>query len=232
MPSPFTPSAFTFIVLALGAALRLWLIHLHPQVQGDAVLYGDIATNWLTHGIYGHSVGHPSGPNTIQATLIRLPGYPAFLAVCFALFGVANYRAVVYLQAIIDLGTCLLVAGLAARICGARAGRAALLLAALCPFTAVYAAFPLTETLSIFCIALGFRALPEVLEGPPSHQFRPWFGLLVFSWCYAALLRPDGALLAVALCGAIVLYGRNSLGLAQALRLAALATLISLIPFV
>ena len=115
MPSPFSPSAFTFVVLALGAALRLWLIHLHPQVQGDAVLYGDIATNWLTHGIYGHSVGHPSGPNTIQATLIRLPGYPAFLAVCFALFGVANYRAVVYLQAIIDLGTCLLVAGLAVK---------------------------------------------------------------------------------------------------------------------
>ena len=160
------PSLFTLVVLAAGAALRLWFIHVHPQVQGDSLLYGDIAANWLTHGVYGHSVGHASGLTTIEPTLVRLPGYPAFLALCFAAFGVANYRAVVYLQALIDLGTCLLIAGLAAKVCGQRAGRIALVLAALCPFTANYVAFPLTETLSIFCVALGFRALAEVLEGP------------------------------------------------------------------
>ena len=35
----------------------------------------------------------------------------------------------------------------------------ALYLAALCPFTANYVAAPLSETLSIFCIALGCAAL-------------------------------------------------------------------------
>src|SRR5271155_3469914 len=104
---------FTLAVLAPGAALRLWSIHAHPQIQGDSLLYGDIASNWLTHGIYGHSVGHPSGPPTIEPTLVRLPCYPAFLALCFALFGVANYQAVLYLQALIDLVTCLFIAGLA-----------------------------------------------------------------------------------------------------------------------
>ena len=91
---------FPLVVLAAGAALRLWTIHAHPQIQGDSLIYGDIATNWLTHGIYGHSVGHASGPTTIEPTLVRLPGYPAFLALCFAVFGVANYHAVLYLQAI------------------------------------------------------------------------------------------------------------------------------------
>ena len=224
---------FPLVVLAAGAALRLWTIHAHPQIQGDSLIYGDIATNWLTHGIYGHTVGHASGPNTIEPTLVRLPGYPAFLALCFAVFGVANYHAVLYLQAIIDLGTCLLVAGLAAKICGLRAGRWALLLAALCPFTANYAASPLTETLSIFCVALGFRALPEVLEGPR----RGWTGLLifssfVFSWSYAALLRPDGALLAVVLWISLIVYGHHSLGWVSALRFAMLAALLSLLPFV
>jgi 4-amino-4-deoxy-L-arabinose transferase-like glycosyltransferase len=218
---------FTMLVLAAGAGLRIWTIHAHPQVQGDSLVYGDIATNWLTHGIYGHSVGHPSGLTTVEPTLVRLPGYPAFLALCFAIFGMANYRAVVYLQAIIDLGTCLLVASLAAKICGRRAGQAALLLAALCPFTVNYVATPLTETLSIFCVALGFRALAEILDGP-----RPlWIALLVFSWSYAALLRPDGALLAVVLWIALVVYGRHSLGLAPALRLAVAAGLLSLLPF-
>lgn len=218
---------FTLLVLAAGAGLRLWTIHAYPQVQGDSLLYGDISTNWLTHGIYGHSVGHPSGVTTVEPTLVRLPGYPAFLALCFAIFGMANYRAVVYLQAIIDLGTCLLVASLAAKICGRRAGQVALLLAALCPFTAEYVAAPLTETLSIFCVALGFRALAEILDGPRLF----WIVLLVFSWSYAALLRPDGALLAIVLWIALIIYGRHSLGFAPALRLALIAGLLSLLPF-
>ncbi len=218
---------FPLVVLAAGAVLRLWAIHAHPQIQGDSLVYGDIATNWLTHGIYGHTVGHASGPSTIEPTLVRLPGYPAFLALGFALFGVANYHAVLYLQAIIDLGTCLLIAGLAAKICGQRAGRVALLLAALCPFTALYAAAPLTETLSIFCVALGFRALAGVLEEPRLV----WTALLVFSWSYAALLRPDGALLAVVLWIALIVYGRRSLGWVAALRLAMLGTLLALLPF-
>ena len=107
------PSLFTLVVLAFGAALRLWFIHLHPMVQGDSLLYGDIAANWINHGIYGHSVGHDSGLTTVEPTLVRLPGYPAFLAFIFALFGTANYRAVVYVQALVDLGACLLIAHLA-----------------------------------------------------------------------------------------------------------------------
>jgi len=224
---------FTLLALAGGAALRVWVIRAHPQIQGDSLVYGDIAANWLTHGVYGHTVGHATGLTTIEPTLVRLPGYPAFLALCFAVFGIANYAAVMYLQAIIDLGTCLLIAGMAAKVCrqpgcGRRVGRIALLLAALCPFTANYVAAPLTETLSIFCVALGFRALAEVSQTPRLL----WTALLIFSWSYAALLRPDGALLAVVLWVALIVYGRQSRGLASSLRLAVIAGLLSLLPFV
>src|SRR6202789_3552475 len=113
---------FPLIVRAAGAALRLWGIHSASQLQGEWLVYGDVAPNWLTHGVYGHTVGHASGPSTIEPTLVRLPGYPAFLALCFAVFGIANYHAVLYLQALIDLATCLLIAGLAAKVCGPAAG--------------------------------------------------------------------------------------------------------------
>jgi 4-amino-4-deoxy-L-arabinose transferase-like glycosyltransferase len=222
------PSFFTLVVLAAGAALRLWFIHAHPMVQGDSLLYGDIAANWLHHGIYGHSVGHESGITTVEPTLVRLPGYPAFLAAIFALFGTANYRAVVYIQALIDLGTCLLIANLARKLSGPPSARFALLLAALCPFTANYVAFALTETLSIFCVALGFLALAELIERPGPL----WTVLLIVSWSYAALLRPDGALLAVVLWTALLVYGRNQWGLTKTLRIAVVTVLLSLLPFV
>src|ERR1700689_55066 len=192
--------------LAAGAALRLWFIHAFPQIQGDSLLYGDIARNWLTHGIYGRS-----GTSTIAPTLVRLPGYPAFLALCFAVFGLQNYQAVLYLQVVIDLAACLLIAGFVRRLCGTRTAMVALWLAALCPFTANYVAMPLTETPSIFCVALGLYAFAAVLERP--H----WRGMLAlaFAWSYAALLRPDGALLAIVFFPALILYGRSPLGLAR-----------------
>jgi hypothetical protein len=213
--------------LAAGAALRLWFIHAFPQIQGDSLLYADIARNWLTHGIYGRSVVHAGGAPNIAPTLVRLPGYPGFLALCFAAFGKQNYLAVLYLQMVIDLVTCLLIAGFVRRLCGRRAAMLALWLAALCPFTANYVAMPLTETLSIFCVALGLYAFAAVLERP--HW--GWMLALALAWSYAALLRPDGALLAVAFFPALVLYGRNSLGFARSLHIALLCGLISVLPF-
>jgi hypothetical protein len=213
--------------LAAGAALRLWFIHVFPQIQGDSLLYADIGRNWLTHGIYGRSVIHAGGSQAIAPTLVRLPGYPAFLALCFAAFGLQNYLAVLYLQIVIDLGTCLLIAGLVRRVCSRRAAMAALWLAALCPFTANYVAMPLTETLSIFCVALGIYAFVAVLERPR----RRWMLALTFAWSYAALLRPDGALLAVVFFLALIFYGRSSLGFARALRIALVCGLLSALPF-
>jgi hypothetical protein len=213
--------------LAAGAALRLWFIHAFPQIQGDSLLYADIARNWLTHGIYGRSIIHAGGPPTIAPTLVRLPGYPAFLALCFSAFGKQNYLAVLYLQVVIDLGTCLLIAQFVRRLCGNRAAMAALWLAALCPFTANYVAMPLTETLSIFCVALGLCAFAAVLERPHPG----WMLALAFAWSYAALLRPDGALLALVFFPALILYGRSSLGSARSLRIALFCGLVSVLPF-
>lgn len=178
--------------LLLGLGLRVWFVRHFPQVNGDGLIYGDIAKNWL-HGTYGLTQ-YGSGGTTVRPTLIRLPGYPLFLAACFRLFGIDRYGAVLFLQIAIDLFTALVVGWTAREAAGPRAGPAALLLAALCPFTANYVAAPLSETLSISCIAIGCAALV-------SFQRQPRWGvalLLAATWSYAALLRPDGALLGVA----------------------------------
>jgi hypothetical protein len=222
MPSLRLRTTLTVLcALAAGTTLRLWFIHAFPQIQGDTLLYADIARNWLNHGVYGRSL------TTIAPTLVRLPGYPAFLALCFAAFGQQNYQAVLYLQVILDLATCLLIAGFVHKTCGPRAAMAALWLAALCPFTANYVAMPLTEVPSIFCVALGLYAFASVLESPTWK----WILMLAFAWSYAALLRPDGALLAVVFFPAIVFYGRRSLGLYRSLRIALICGLLAVVPF-
>ena len=205
--------------------MRIYFIHAFRQIQGDSLLYGAIAENWLSHGIYGFT-SRGASPD-ISPTLIRLPGYPAFLALCFRIFGVDNYRAILYLQAAIDLATCLLIRAFVRRLCSARAAIIALWLAALCPFTGNYVAMPLTETLSIFCVAAGFYAFVRLLERPD------WLRVLslAFIWSYCALLRPDGALLAVVLFFALIAYGRHSFGLVPSLRIAFTCAFLSLLPF-
>ena len=211
------------LALAAGAVLRLWFIHAYPELQGDPLVYGDIAKNWTLHGIYGLTIG-----GVIHPTLIRLPGYPLFLVVCFRLFGMEHYNAVMYVQVAIDLATCLLIAAFARRVWSRRAGWWALWLAVLCPFTANYVAVPMTEAPELFCIALGFYALARFLEQPRWS----WALVQAAAWSYAALLRPDGPLLAVVLCPAMVLYGYRRWGGARMLRWAAACGVLSVLPFV
>lgn len=179
---------FLWVTLtALG--LRLFFLLRFPAVTTDSLVYGDIARNWLQHGIYGLSQ-----PGGISPTYIRLPGYPAFLAAVFAIFGVGHYRAVLVAQVLVDVATCFLIADLARRLFSVRVAKAAFLLASLCPFLATYAAAALTETLEISLTALALDCALAGLETLPEKHLRPWLGcgLAVGG---AILLRPDGGLL-------------------------------------
>ena len=192
----FRESRKYFLLVALAAlALRLLFYLRFPHVTGDSLTYGDIARNWLDHGIYGLS--HAQGP---QPTWIRLPGYPAFLAACFVLFGREHYHAVLLVQIVVDIAACFFIADLARRTVSDLAGRIAFLLAALCPFTANYTAAPLTETLSIFSTAVALDCAVAAFTSS-EEQRSPW---AAWTWCGVALsagimLRPDGGILLVAI---------------------------------
>jgi len=186
-------SRFFLLATLAGVALRLLFIFRFPGVTSDSFVYGDIAKNWLQHGIYGLS-----GINDISPTYIRLPGYPAFLAAIFAIFGMEHYRAVLVVQMFVDIATCFLIADLARRLISLRAARVAFLLAALCPFLANYAANALTETLEVFFTVLALDLAIAGLDPLGDWQMKPWVGCGLAIGA-AILLRPDGGLLLVAL---------------------------------
>jgi 4-amino-4-deoxy-L-arabinose transferase-like glycosyltransferase len=179
-----------FAIGSLAALLLRFLFLIRfPGVVTDSFVYGDIAKNWLQHEIYGLS------SDEISPTFIRLPGYPAFLAFIFAIFGIEHYRAALVVQILVDLGTCYLCADIALRLLGKRSAKIAFLLAALCPFLANYSAAALTETLEVFFTAL---ALDLASRGLERSGFRYWAGCGA-ACAGAILLRPDGVLLIVAI---------------------------------
>lgn len=177
--------------------LRLFLVFRFPAVVDDSRLYADIAKNWLQHGIYGIT-----NSGVIMPTLSRLPGYPAFLAALFAIFGIDNFRAVLLAQVLFDLATCFLIADMARRLFSERAAKAAFLFAALCPFLANYAAAALTETLEIFFTALAFYLviLGLGIGAPVVRRYLTWLGCGL-SIGAGILLRPDGGILLAAIGG-------------------------------
>jgi 4-amino-4-deoxy-L-arabinose transferase-like glycosyltransferase len=195
--------------------LRLFFFFHFPAVTDDSRTYADLATNWLQHGIYGQTDLTQSVKEIVPSDT-RLPGYPAFLAAIFWLFGAGNFKAVLLTQILIDLAACLVVADLARRAVSERAARIAFVLAALCPFLANYAAAALTETLEIFFTALAFDGAIAAL-----NRMRTAGAGKSAGWLWAAtgtaiaaciLLRPDGGILlaAVALYLAVVAWKKNA----------------------
>ncbi|HYB76627.1 MAG TPA: glycosyltransferase family 39 protein [Candidatus Bathyarchaeia archaeon] len=180
-----------FLVATVAAfALRLMFLWKFRFVAGDSFIYGDIAKNWLQHGIF--AMTEEGAP---VLTCIRLPGYPAFVASIWKIAGVDHYGTVMLVQMFFDVGTCYLIAALARLVLLERAAMAAFLLYALNPFTANYVATPLTEVLAIFFTAL---ALLFALKGFAAWKLR-WWILCGLAIAAGILIRPDGGILLAAI---------------------------------
>ncbi len=216
------------LALAAGLALRIVWVAFFQDFDGDSVEYATIARNLLVHHAYALD-------NPFHLTLIRMPGYPLFMGAVFSIFGMMNYGAVCWVQAFIDMGTCVLLAGFVRDSISRRAALFTLWVACLCPFTANYAAVPLTECLSIFFVALGMFAAGRLVHAINARagRHRVWLQLTVAALAGAIFMRPDGTLLAAAIVPGIWWYTRKSnpkAGLRTALA-CGLLTILPLVPW-
>lgn len=215
-----------------GLCLRLLFVLKFPANSGDTVLYEQIATNWLQHHAYAMNVH-----DQITPVDLRVPGYPAFLALIYAVTGKVAEAArlwVMLAQVVVDLLNCVLAAGLAALLVliGDEHGNpkrvfvGALFLAALCPFTANYTAVPLTEVFAVFLTTAAQLPLVLLVTRPQNRGWRLlqrnwvignnyWYlaicAGLVIGFC--TLFRPETPLLLVAamgVLGVILIYQRET----------------------
>lgn len=239
--------------LIAGVCLRLFFVLKYPANSGDTVLYEQIAANWLQHHVYAMNVH-----DLVTPVDMRMPGYPAFLALIYALTGRVGEAArlwVMLAQVVVDLLTCLLAAGLGALLVlianeRARPRRvfvAALWLAALCPFTANYVAVPLTEVFATFfttaallplCLLAtraqtgGWRlAERHWILGNDYWPLAMWSALLVG---VCTLFRPEAPLLLMAawlVLGAILIQQHESLRWVKTTALLAALCAVPLVPW-
>ncbi|HTA57402.1 MAG TPA: hypothetical protein VK805_04580 [Candidatus Baltobacteraceae bacterium] len=198
--------------LVLGAAMRLLFALRYPAESGDTVLYDELATNWLKRGQYAMDIG-----GQLTSVHIRMPGYPAFLAIVYAITGhtgAAAHRAVLVSQVFVELFNCLLIGALATLLAlllteTANIRRAFLIglwLAALCPFTANYVSVILTEVWAVLFTALAMLFFVAVIAGASGRSFLgPWSlagrnywwaaALSGFAVGLGTLFRPENPLL-------------------------------------
>ncbi len=187
-----------------GLALRLFFVLRLPYITPDGTVYGALAKNWLLNHVYGLGDLPPITPS-----YIRLPGYPAFMAAIWTVVGVDHYNAIRFVQVVIDLATCFIVADLARRVTPGglpQAPKWSFALTALCPFLANYTALPLTETPAIFLTAV---ALDCAVAGMTTLAYAPfalrWWALCGLAVAGGIYLRPDGGIVLIAIGGYLLL---------------------------
>jgi hypothetical protein len=165
------------VALVAGLCLRLFFVLKYPSNSGDTVLYEQIATNWLKHHVYAMDVA-----GAVTPVDLRMPGYPAFLAIVYAITGRTGENArqwVMLAQIAVDLVACLVIARLAELLALTASGvtankrvrSVALWLAVLCPFTANYTAVPLTEICVVLWTGLGCCVLVLALRQVKQPDF-------------------------------------------------------------
>jgi hypothetical protein len=186
-------------LVVLAAAFRLGIVHYLPNDSTDDSLgYEQIARNVLEQHVYTHVAEPPYTP-----TLVRLPGYPLFLAAVYSVFGHTNNTAVRIVQALIDTGTCVLVALLAwlwqpDKRRKSVTAIAALALAAVNPFTTIYAALILTEVPATFLLVAAVVAVTLAFRETKLERELRWWAICGGLLSVGVLFRPDLGLAAAA----------------------------------
>ncbi len=174
--------------LLFGLVMRLLFTITLPGTSGDSATYEALAWNLASHFEYSTS---PEPP--YRASFDRTPGYPVFMAAIFSLAGHSQV-AVRVAQALLDTLTVFVIYLLARRACRIASPVLAPGLAAVLPFTAIYAAYLLSEALATFASAVTLLIAIAALGSDR------WSRFLATGLCLGilVLIRPDFALLPVA----------------------------------
>jgi 4-amino-4-deoxy-L-arabinose transferase-like glycosyltransferase len=175
------------VALAHAAA---YIVHQRP----------DWGVSWTDQGGYqrlgevlaatGQFTRYPDAPVFVPE-VIRTPGYPAFVAAVYLVFGAGNQLAVAICQAVVFALLCLVVLALARRVTDDRTATGAALLTALFPPLPYFGALTLTELWTAFVATLAMLAAVRAVQ----TKSLPAYALAGLLFSLTTLVRPAFVLL-------------------------------------
>lgn len=185
-------------VIAAAGAHQAVARYLANDQPNDGKLYQLLATNLLVNGVFSADAEPPFTP-----TLIRLPGYPVFLAFIYRATDVGNNTAVREAQAALYTIACGIAALIAAewtedkKRLRRKAGWWTFFLGAFCPFTVIYSATILTEVDTILLFAVMVFAATSGLKTRRGSKAVAWWAAAGVVSGMAVMIRPDSGLFAL-----------------------------------
>ena len=186
MPPPRT---LLLIVLVALAHAALFIAYQRPDWEiawSDQGGYQQLGAAMARSGEFTR---FPESPVFIPE-VIRTPGYPAFVAVVYRLFGVSTLPVAIA-QAFVFALICLIVYALARRIAGDRTATIAALMTALFPPLPYYGALVLTEVWTTFVLMAAMLVCMRAVQQGRTRDFM--LAGVLFSG--ATLVRPAFVLL-------------------------------------
>lgn len=168
------------LILVVGLLVRLVLVwrfdglELKVWDEGD---YDKLAVSLVERGEFAFEPGHPIS--------LRPPLYPALVAAVYSVAGLHNYQAVRLVQAILGLGTTVVVYLLGRNVYGPRAGKVAASLFCFYPSLLGAGNLVLTETLFTLLTCLFVLTIQRYL----SSSDRGWLAAAGVTLGLAALTR-------------------------------------------
>jgi 4-amino-4-deoxy-L-arabinose transferase-like glycosyltransferase len=151
----------------------------------------------------GEFTRYPDAPVFVPE-VIRTPGYPAFVAVIYRLFGVGNQMALAISQAFVFAALCLVVYAMARRVAHERTATVAAIVAALFAPFPYFGALAVTELWATFIASIAMLACVRAVQ---SGQARAYAAAGVF-FSLATLVRPVFVLLPFFLAMGVPLFVR------------------------
>jgi len=173
---------FMGFLVSLFAVYALQFAHIPSLSLGEPGKYIEPAKGLFETGryVYWHQ-------GQYLPALDRLPGYPAFLALSYLLFGIDHYMAVLLFQCLL-MGSIVLAIALSTRMIAPKFMWPAAILATLCPNLVFRAATVMLDLLFAFFIAWGLCGLMASLQ---QGKHNTWF-LVITTLCFslAFYVRP------------------------------------------
>ena len=206
--------------LAFDLTIALYLNNNPPD--GDAKVYSRFAVNLVDHSVFSPEE-NPDQNGRFQPSIIRLPGYPLFLAAIYSVAGKENYAAVKAVQGVLQFASAIIAAFIAFLWAGGKRRRRrnaacwTFILATFCPFTVNYAAVLLTEVPTIFLMLAMMLTATLAIKSRATSRAILWWILTGLLGGLAVEMRPDSGLFCLALGLTLIVATIADLGLKSAI---------------